>query len=64
MKKEIKKWIKNYIFREIIHDQDLLSFQKRNYITIGDLIVGILWFPIFIVWRILSFPFRIKIFKN
>ena len=60
---KIKSWITNYIYREIIRNQDKASFQQRHFITTGDLLIGIIYFPFYILWKIITFPFRIKTFK-
>ena len=60
---QLKSWVKNYIYREIIKNQGKFLFQQRHFMTTGDLLAGIIYFPFYIIWKIITFPFRIKIFN-
>ena len=62
--KKIKDLVKNYIYKEIIQNQNRTSFEKRNFIMIGDIVLGIIWFPVFIILKIVFYPFKIKIFQD
>ena len=52
-KEEIKIWVKNYLYYEIIRNQDRWIGQERYHITIIDLIKGIIWFPFFVLKKVM-----------
>jgi len=55
---EIKLKIRNYLYYEIVR-KDKWMGQGRYYISIIDLILGIIWFPFFVCKKL----FTIKILK-
>ncbi len=57
-KEEIKLKIRNYLYYEIVR-KGKSSSEGRYYISIIDLIEGIIWFPFFVCKKL----FTIKILK-